>query len=231
MQEERNHLVNFTVELWLNEKNDVLRTRVLHIQDRTETAWSGWDDQRLIEFIMKGGSLRKSKRPMDEMLSPQPVIAKSVPPEPTESPVPNKKQTILSSRPAFKNQFGLKGIQVMEKDTHRPGRILSSGQPFQVHLELDLSQVDAPVGTVFNYSAEVVSESLNTGSRVTIAAPTGDLMMSTMAGIDVDGEPLAPGLYRIGAIVRLDVRATAQPAAPRHPQMMAFLDGGVFQVY
>jgi hypothetical protein len=60
--EDRNHLVNFSVELWLNEKNDVLRTRVLHIQNRAETAWRGSGEQRLLDFLRITVDLKNQAR-------------------------------------------------------------------------------------------------------------------------------------------------------------------------
>jgi hypothetical protein len=64
-------------------------------------------------------------------------------------------------------------------------------------------------------------------TRITIGAPSGDLLLKKKAGIDGEGGPLLPGIYRIGAVVHLNMESDPS----QQPVMMAFFDGGVFHVF
>jgi hypothetical protein len=41
----------FVVECLKDERGQVRRTRVVHIQTGAEERWAGWDDARLLRFI------------------------------------------------------------------------------------------------------------------------------------------------------------------------------------
>jgi hypothetical protein len=42
----------YVVQLLLADDGSIRRTRVTHIQTQTEEAWPGWDETRLLEFII-----------------------------------------------------------------------------------------------------------------------------------------------------------------------------------
>ncbi len=54
----RQHYATFTLELLLDEGNNVRRTRVVHVQDGDEDAWANWEDARLIDFVVKHAALQ-----------------------------------------------------------------------------------------------------------------------------------------------------------------------------
>ena len=47
----------FVVELLLDEQRAVRRTRVVHVQSGTEERWAGWDEERLLQFLLAHGDL------------------------------------------------------------------------------------------------------------------------------------------------------------------------------
>jgi hypothetical protein len=47
----------YVVEFLLDEQREVRRTRVVHIQTQSEERWAGWDEERLLRFIMTHGDL------------------------------------------------------------------------------------------------------------------------------------------------------------------------------
>jgi hypothetical protein len=47
----------FVVELLLDEQRAVRRTRVVHVQSGTEERWAGWDEERLLQFLVTHGDL------------------------------------------------------------------------------------------------------------------------------------------------------------------------------
>jgi hypothetical protein len=54
----RQHYATFTVELLLDESNDVRRTRCVHIQSGERDTWAGWTEARLVSFVVKHAGLR-----------------------------------------------------------------------------------------------------------------------------------------------------------------------------
>jgi hypothetical protein len=42
----------FVVQLLLADDGSIRRTRVTHVQTETEEAWPGWDETRLLDFII-----------------------------------------------------------------------------------------------------------------------------------------------------------------------------------
>jgi hypothetical protein len=52
------HAANYMVELFLNQSNQVQRTRIQHIQSDFEEAWDRWDARRLIQFFKQRPELR-----------------------------------------------------------------------------------------------------------------------------------------------------------------------------
>lgn len=42
----------FVVELLVDERRAVRRTRVVHVQSGAEERWAGWDRERLLRFLL-----------------------------------------------------------------------------------------------------------------------------------------------------------------------------------
>lgn len=45
----------FVVELLVDEHREVRRTRVVHVQTGAEERWAGWDERRLLRFVVEHG--------------------------------------------------------------------------------------------------------------------------------------------------------------------------------
>src|SRR5258706_4517817 len=69
----RQHYATFTVELLLDEVNDVRRTRATHIQGGAEDAWAGWQAERLVDFFVRSAAVRSPQA------EPAPAIVAAAP--------------------------------------------------------------------------------------------------------------------------------------------------------
>lgn len=217
----RKHYVNFTVELWLEENNDVRRTRVIHVQDHSEIAWSGWEGQKLIDFIVERARLFQPA---------QPAIAEQPQTEPAYGQPPLETGREFSppvQAAALAGELMLKEMKVATMENPHPTHILDSSQPFHIHLELDLSKINAPPGASLGYSAKVFAEDLSKGTHLMVVDDQGEIMLTEEADIEIEGNRLPAGIYRLETVVNL---SQLSGAAPR-TKLMAFLDGGVFHVY
>jgi hypothetical protein len=47
----------FVVELLMDEQRQVRRSRVVHVQTGAEEQWPGWDEERLLRFVVAHGDL------------------------------------------------------------------------------------------------------------------------------------------------------------------------------
>lgn len=74
------HSVNYVVELFTDEDNQVRRTKVHHVQSQEEETWDGWDGGRLLEFFENREELAVSPAPDEIEEAAQPAA-------PAEKPV------------------------------------------------------------------------------------------------------------------------------------------------
>lgn len=54
------HYATFKIELLLDERNDVRRTRVSHVQSGAEENWAGWAAERVLRFVAENAGLQSS---------------------------------------------------------------------------------------------------------------------------------------------------------------------------
>lgn len=47
----------FIVELLMDERGTVRRTRVVHVPTGAEERWAGWDEMRLLQFVVSHAGL------------------------------------------------------------------------------------------------------------------------------------------------------------------------------
>lgn len=218
--ESRKHYENFKVELTLDEDNTVSRTRVQHVQELIESAWNGWEGQKLINFIEEHAGLLGGE-PREIRL--QPAVFTASEPASTGLII----ERLAPPRVFPRDQFVVKKMEVITADNPSPGHILSSDQPFRFHLALDLSQIKASPGTLLGYSAKVFAKDLSRGTHLVVGAYQGELSLDGQAEIDIEGDRLPAGIYRLDTVVTLSPPSGVAPRA----QQLAFLEGGVFHVY
>ena len=66
------HYATFTVELLLDDRNAVRRTRVAHVQGTSKDTWAGWQEERLIRFVAAHAGLQSQRE------GPAPVATSAV---------------------------------------------------------------------------------------------------------------------------------------------------------
>lgn len=54
---DRQSYETFVVELLVDEQRAVRGTRMVHVQTATEERWAGWDEQRLLRFVVTHADL------------------------------------------------------------------------------------------------------------------------------------------------------------------------------
>lgn len=227
----RQHYATFTVELLLDEDNNVRRTRVVHIQTKEEDKWASWEEARLLDFLIRRAALRlpstAAAPPTEAPMEHAPSITTPIEPavvitEEGERPPP------LGTTVNLGGVLRLHDLQIVTADFDRPSDILRSGQPFQVHLTLNLTDVVAPRDVLLVYTVNVYAKRLGAKLRETVGEARGTITWSPQVILDLKGTTMPPGSYRLEAVVAL----SPSPVEPPSPLgLMALLGGGMLQVY
>jgi hypothetical protein len=226
--ERRQRYATFTVELLLDEDNDVRRTRVVHIQAEDEESWAGWEHARLIDFIVQRGDMRMAV-PAQELRS-----TLTVEPEPVE--IPSELPALVGVQApaqATRKPAGLSGasrlrqFELVPTDADNAHGLLRHNQPFSARLLIDLTAVAAPAETALSYYAVIHTRKMGGGARTIVGEAQGTLAMADLAVVVVPNLILVPGIYRPEAVIVL----TPADAAQVGIGLTAMLEGGLLQVY
>ncbi|MDY7078659.1 MAG: hypothetical protein SXV54_17230 [Chloroflexota bacterium] len=140
---DRQHHAAFTVDLSLDEDNNVHLTRVGHVQSKDEVSWPGWDERRMIKFIVQHAALR--------LPSPKPVPQPKLPDSPT---------------------LEITEATTQEVDSVAPSNVISTNQTWSIHTEWELSgaTVDMLTG---NWLIQAHLESMGPGQEYSLPAGGG----------------------------------------------------------
>ena len=209
---------SFVVELLLNEEGQTKRTKVLHVDTGGEETWEGWQEHRLLDFIVTRAELCHTAaeigmptgttvehRPEAEV-SPETIPADMIIPGLTTSSEPQ-----ISAQPQTIEIAISTGRSAFQKTTATPAKakakagsgVLSANQAFELHLALDRSEIASLKGRPLNYKATIYAKSLKGHLRQSVGEAGGQLDPTGTATIIIDGNPMPQGLYRLQAVVGL----------------------------
>jgi hypothetical protein len=102
------------------------------------------------------------------------------------------------------------------------------GQPFNVLVTLDLSDVIAPSDATLAYTVFLYAKTLGRGTRQIATERHGTLNNSDTITVQVGGTTVAQGLYLLKATVTLALQSGELAAAP---DLIAIEKVGLLQVY
>jgi len=218
---------DFAVKLQLNADNTVSQTHVMHMQSGGEEIWDGWIGERLINFFAQRANLSLAGPEVKAA-----VVVEAAPPAvaPEEAPV-GATEVTTKARPSagvaeLKGQARLQDLAPYPAHGSQPSRALSSGQPFDVRLLLDLSEIKSPQDAPLNYTATIHAKSLDAQGNQTVGETQGIAKPAEKVELKFEGAQLPKGVYRLQATVTLTLPTKTNGAvASSH-----YLDGGVLQV-
>jgi len=218
---------DFAVKLQLNADNSVNQTHVLHMQSGGEEIWDGWIDERLINFFAQRANLSLAgpevKAAVVVEASPPAIAPERAPEAPTKAAT---KAMLSTGAAELKGEARLQDLVTVPAHDSQPSRALSSGQPFDVRLLLDLSEIESPQDTPLNYTAAIYAKSLNAQGNQTVGETQGIAKPAEKVELKFEGAQLPQGVYRLQAAVTLTLSTKTNGAvASSH-----YLDGGLLQV-
>ena len=214
--------------------------------------WLGWDAARLVSFIEQRTQLRQAPEVVPIMLDDTPlVVTQSLPPIQVEVeseysfkvqvelpigvPIPAEGDdpVLLNPTPILpaqteenlKGVIRMSGLEIGVVGKEEAQNVLRSGKQLRLQIMLDLSNVIAPPDVLISYKAAVYAKQLDGPRRITLAEATGNIKMAESAQIELIGQELSSGIYRLTAITTLNT-----PNSLERSQLMAFLESGLVEV-
>jgi predicted flap endonuclease-1-like 5' DNA nuclease len=214
---EQFHPATFTVELLLDENNYVQSAHVMHVESQREHSWTGWPNTELVDFLSESVELNI---PSDE-----PALANAEEPEQVPALITDSEPlTSVAAKPALAGTLHLRDMKVLTAGSSEPRRLLPHDQPFDVRLTLDLSEITVPGNTPLDYKASIYRKSRSEPSGQIVVETEGTIKPADNVTIDVEGNLLVVGSYRLAATVILALSGTK-------PDCIAVIEGGRVRVY
>jgi hypothetical protein len=212
----RRRSVTFTTKLVLNEDQEIHYTRVVHLESMAEDAWVGWQGDRLTDFFVRHAGLRLDSADEVEAAAATPVDL---------APALAASDLSPASAGGLSGELRLDDLEIGQPSAADSHSLITAGQPIEVLLALDCSEVRAPDAVPLSYTAAIYTKSLAGGVRQTLGEASGMLIPAGRVVIMLDGLAPAQGIYRLEATVTLEAAEQGFGS-----NLVAFLEGGLLQV-
>ncbi len=152
--------------------------------------------------------------------------------EPEQAPAlvaESKPLTLEAAQPVLAGTPHLRDMTITGTESVASRKTLPQEQPFKIHLTLDLAEITVPGDTSLTYKASIYGKSRSSRSGQVIGKVEGTIKPTEKTVIiDVEGNPLPEGIYRLAATVALTLPGT-ETAEKRG--VMAVMDGGRVLVF
>lgn len=183
-QDDRQRYETFSVKLLVDEGNQIRRTNIVHVQKGAEENWAGWDEPRLIAFVVEhaGLSITASRTTVQMEVESVPASETDVSPSPAET-------VHTSARHAHRHHertLTIDGLDICEKGGTTPTNIIATDQDWSIRLTWTLSGFAPLFG---DWLVKVYLESIGPGKEYVF--PGVDGVRQSL----LDGDMKAPNVY------------------------------------
>lgn len=176
--------ISFVVDLFLDDHDEVRRTRVLQVKSNEDAGWEGWDETRLIRFFADSSGLRlPSASHSVPLSSATKAAAEALPPTVAELPEPVAR------------------IEVLEADSGQATRLVNHSHSFDLAIRPDWAQLKIPPETQMTYQATILARNFDGHLREHLAQRSGTLSADETISVRIPGGRLPRGLYHFIAEV------------------------------
>lgn len=174
----------FSVKLLVDEVNQVRRTNIVHVQKGTEQNWAGWDEHRLIAFVIENASLNVTPSKTTLQMSVESIPA-------TEADVALSSAELLEATSRHKHSHHKGTLTIDEMDICEEGsletsNIIGTDQDWSIRLAWTFSGFEHLFG---NWLVKIHLESIGPGPEYVF--PSNDGIRLAL----IDGEIRSPNEY------------------------------------
>lgn len=199
------HYASFTMQLLLDEANEVRRTRITHVQGGESGTWPGWDLAHLKDFVVQHAELHIETSEPATPPDSEPV-SKTTVPEPSSLSKPVAQ---------LSGELHMREFTVWPSGSDRPRNLIPHDQPFYAQAALDLVDVLAPSGMTLDYAATIYARSLSGRGRHRVGEARGSVTLPAQeVMLHIDGTGLAEDIYCLQAEATVDLAALGALASP-----------------
>jgi Helix-hairpin-helix domain len=197
---------SFHIEVLLD-ADSVRRTKVHDHQTDTDDTWAGWDEDRLLTLLRDRLPTAAARQPTDA-----PDLQ---PPAPTDEPPPATVPTASLPQPASLPPSALLIEELTPIRDGRRGYLRRPDEATAVRLTLRINSTAGPRAATFDFSADVAARSkLGDNQRRSLGTVDGAIRGNEPVSVELTGEPLPPGLYRLVATVTIYPAGHTREAQP-----------------
>jgi hypothetical protein len=193
------HYASFHIELLLDVDNSVRRTKVHHHQSDTDDTWPGWDEDRLLGLLRHHIPLMAPRQPAEAADLPSTAAPATTEPE---TAVPFRSQPETASPPISLSSSSLRIEELSLIREGQRSRSCAPGEPTSIRLTLRVNRTSTLQGAAFDFTADVTASSkLGDNQRWPLGAVQGVMRVDEPLSVELLGQPLPRGLYRLEATV------------------------------
>jgi hypothetical protein len=182
---DQQHYETFSVKLLVDDDKQVRRTNIIHVQKGEEENWAGWDEQRLIAFVVEHAALT--------------VTTSNTTLQMNVESLPATQADILSS-PTEITHFNIDTVDVREVGNGGTSNIIATDQDWSIQLKWTLPDNELISG---NWQVKAYLESMGPGNGVDdneyafpgISLPIISNKNSYSGELNFNARDIAPGIY------------------------------------
>ena len=208
------HYASFHIELLLDVDGSVRRTKVHHHQSDKDEAWPGWDEGRLIALLRGHIPILAPQQPAG---APGPPSSATPATEQQETAAPSGSERETAELPVSLPSSVLRienlGLTRAGQRIHRH----APGEPTAIGFTLHVPGASTRQAAAFDFTADVTASSeLGDSQRQLLGTLHGAVRAGEALPVELAGQPLPRGLYRLEATVAIYPADHAGDSEPLH---------------
>jgi hypothetical protein len=170
----------FVVEIFLDDDHQVTSTQVLHVKRNEGETWAGWDERRLIGFLVRHAGIAHDE-PVSKITAEATHATKAREPE---------------------VEVAVKGLAVLPQGAHEPATLLNSGESFDVKMAVSVR--GRVPGQGLSYTAGAYARRAKNRTKIELGETIGRLRANQDAiVIAAPHKDLQAGSYTVSAYLLL----------------------------
>jgi predicted flap endonuclease-1-like 5' DNA nuclease len=208
------HYASFHIELLLDVDGSVRRTKVHHHQSDKDEAWPGWDEGRLIALLSDRIPLVAPRQPAE---APGPQSSATPPTDQQEAAAPPRSEMEAVELPvSLPSSF----LRIENLGLTRAGRRIhrhAPDEPTSIGFTLHVTRASTQQAAAFDFTADVTASSeLGDNQRQLLGTVQGAVRVGEPLPVELAGQPLPRGLYRLEATVAIYPADHTRESKPLH---------------
>jgi hypothetical protein len=208
------HYASFHIELLLDVDGSVRRTKVHHHQSDKDEAWPGWDEGRLIALLRGHIPILAPRQPAGAP-GPQSSATPSMDQQDAAAP-PRSEMEAVKLPVSLPSSFVRIENLGLTRDGQRSHRY-APGEPTAIGFTLHVTRASTLQAAAFDFTADVTASSeLGDSQRQLLGTVQGAVRAGEPLPVELAGQPLPRGLYRLEAAVAIYPADHARDSKPLH---------------